>query len=158
MNNIEGFIRQILGWREYMRYIYHHGECNELHISKYYKKDDIALQNIFWSSKNEVINNEYIKVMQYGYSHHIVRLMVFLNMMKLKHIKINDIVKWFSCTHIDAYPWVMYSNILAMGYYNKGFMSKAYVSNSNYILKNSNYKKGKWVNEWNNLYSTYRNS
>lgn len=156
INNIEGFIRQVLGWREYMRYVYHI-ECNEINndIKKIKGK---PLANTFWrsSSDNIVIHEEYEKVMKYGYSHHIVRLMVFLNMMKLQNISVYDIIKWFSCVHIDAYPWVMYSNVLAMGYFNKGYMSKAYVSSSNYIIKNSNYKKnGEWDKEWDRLYRLF---
>ena len=158
INNIEGFIRQILGWREYMRYVYHMGECNEMYMGNYKRKYYLHLTEEFWSnsSNNLVIHREYEKVMKYGYSHHIVRLMVFLNMMKLKNIYIEDIIEWFSCVHIDAYPWVMYSNVLAMGYYNRGYMSKAYVSSSNYIVKNSNYKKnGKWDKEWDRLYRIF---
>lgn len=157
INNIEGFIRQILGWREYMRYVYHI-ECNEMNMKQYNKIHSVRLTERFWnsSSNNLVVYEEYEKVMKYGYSHHIVRLMVFLNMMKLKNIQIEDIIEWFSCVHIDAYPWVMYSNVLAMGYYNKGYMSKAYVSSSNYIVKNSNYKKnGEWDKEWDRLYRIF---
>jgi deoxyribodipyrimidine photolyase-related protein len=149
INNYEGFLRQIIGWREYMRYVYHK-ECNEFNIPKSVRFNK-SLSDSIWKD-NEVIETEYNKLITNGYSHHIVRLMIFLNWFILNDIRAKDIIEWFSITHIDAYPWVMYSNILAMGYFNKKFMTKQYISSSNYILKMSNYKKGDWCKKWDKLY------
>ena len=95
--------------------------------------------------------------MKYAYAHHIVRLMIFLNMFILMRIHPQDIYKWFmSCCSIDAYPWVMYSNIYGMGWFDKRFTHKAYISSSNYILKMSDYKRGPWCQTWDDLYHRHR--
>lgn len=160
MNNIEGFVRQVLGWREYMRYIYHRGGCDEAFLERLPNDKRVRLteESGFWgpSESPSPLRVEYDKVMRYGYSHHIVRLMIFMNMMKLRGVRPSDMIEWFSCVHIDAYPWVMYSNVLAMGYFDKRFMTREYVSSSAYVLRNSNYKRGPWADEWDALYQEYK--
>lgn len=103
------------------------------------------------------IDNEIKKIDSWAWSHHIIRLMIFLNFMKLNEIRVYDIYKWFiTFVSLDAFEWVMVSNIMAMGFYNKRFMRRGYVSSSNYILKMSNYKKdGNWNIIWDNLYKNY---
>jgi deoxyribodipyrimidine photolyase-related protein len=146
INNVEGFLRQVLGWREYIRYIY-------INFS-----DDLQRSNI-WNSTNklkweywngdkktgiEFLDIEILKCKKYSYSHHIVRLMIFLNIFVLLNIDPNEILKWFMCIcSIDAYHWCMIPNIWAMGYYDPRFMHKPYISTSNYITKMSNYNKDK---------------
>jgi deoxyribodipyrimidine photolyase-related protein len=78
--------------------------------------------------------------------------MVFLNYLLLTEIKPYDIYKWFmEVVSIDAYDWVMVSNIYSMGYFSSIGMKRPYLSSSNYILKMSNYKKdGKWDEDWTN--------
>lgn len=96
------------------------------------------------------------KALKTGYAHHIIRLMIFLNAFKLMYIHPEDIYKWFmEIVSIDAYDWVMKSNIYCMGYYYENAMTKPYISSSNYILKMSNYKKEDWVNIWNALFYGY---
>ena len=141
MNNIEGFIRQILGWREFMCFIY-----------KYYY-DELIVAN-HWNSMRRIANwkpwyegktgidsldHEIKKCVKYAYSNHIIRLMMFLNIFVLCEIHPHDIVEWFmNVCAIDAYPWVMWSNIIAMGWFSPRFMKKPYVSTERYILKMSN--------------------
>jgi len=158
INNIEGFIRQVLGWREYMRFIYHFW-------GKELKKEMILLKgealdfNSWYNGKTGIlpIDNEIKKIESWAWSHHIIRLMMFLNFMKLNEIRVYDIYKWFiTFVSLDAFEWVMVSNIMAMGFYNKRFMRRGYTSSSNYILKMSNYKKdGNWDITWDNLYRNY---
>lgn len=110
---------------------------------------------IFINGKTGIlpIDNEINKINSWAWSHHIIRLMIFLNFMKLNEIKVYDIYKWFiTFISLDAYEWVMVSNIMTMGFYNKNFMKRGYISSSNYILKMSNYKKD---DKWNNLYKKY---
>lgn len=158
IQSYEGFLRQIVGWREYMRY------CYEF----YY--DDIIRSNYFnnkkklpnkWYENNfrtniEAIDNCLIKVVNTGYLHHIERLMIILNYMTLLEINPKDICKWFlSCVSIDAYEWVMVTNVYIFSYAFKEASRKPYISSSNYVLKMSNYKKEKWCDVWDNLYRSF---
>ena len=104
-----------------------------------------------------VIDTEIKKAINYGYAHHIIRLMVFLNFLILSEINPNDIYKWFmEIVSIDAYDWVMIPNIYSMGYFSSIGMKRPYLSSSNYILKMSNYKKnGKWELLWNSLFRNF---
>jgi len=152
INSYEGFIRQVLGWREYCRYMY---------TMKY---QDMVSSNLpnnnrtfkDWKAWQDgttgiyPIDQEIIKVNHTGYSHHIVRLMMFLNFFILVGIHPKEIYKWFMETIcIDAYDWVMVFNVWGMGYFYKGAMSRPYISSSNYILRMSNYRAD---NHWNILW------
>jgi deoxyribodipyrimidine photolyase-related protein len=157
LNAYEGFIRQIIGWREYMKYLYQ------------YKYDLLIKSNNFNNSNNLdkswynattgiiILDNEIKKVITYGYAHHIVRLMVFLNFMILNQINPNEIYKWFmEVISIDAYDWVMIPNIYSMGYFSNIGMKRPYLSSSNYLLKMSNYKKdNKWDIIWTNKFRNF---
>lgn len=146
INNIEGFLRQILGWREYIRYIYiNHGK--EIMEQNYWNNNK-KLNWEYWNgSKNtgiEFLDNEIQKCKKYAYAHHIIRLMVFLNAFVLLGVSPNEIYKWFmNICAIDAYPWCMIPNIWIMGYFTPDFMSKPYLCTSNYISNMSNKEYGR---------------
>jgi deoxyribodipyrimidine photolyase-related protein len=140
INSLEGYIRQLIGWREYMRYIYifHYNiminsnlpNNNNKMPDKWYSKIDLS-----------IYDNELNKALKTGYSHHIIRLMIFLNFFILNEINPIDIYKWFmTVISIDAYDWVMSSNIFAMGYFYNKAMTRPYLCSSKYIIKMSNYK------------------
>jgi len=157
INDFEGFIRQIIGWREYQRFCY-----------KYYYKE-MTSNNVF-KNKNKINKNWYygttgiepvdfaIKTaFKYGYLHHIMRLMVMGNFMNLCQIHPDEIYKWmmeFSC---DSYDWVMIQNVYSMASWSdEGLtMSKPYISTDNYIMKMSNFKKGEWNNIWKSLFYNF---
>jgi len=156
-NSVEGFIRQVIGWREYMRFLY-----------VFYYKDMIAsniakntkhLSDAWWTAKTGIVplDNEIAKAIKHGYAHHIVRLMVFMNQMILQNVKPSEIYKWFmEVVAIDAYDWVMIPNIYAMGYFWSDAMRKPYISSSNYILKMSDYAKdGIWEKKWTDMYHSF---
>lgn len=157
----EGFIRQILGWREYMRYIYvmHRDQLDAVFHKPKPKNTDMTP----WytaTTGNEVVDTEITKAIENAWAHHIIRLMVFLNYAKLLNLNASAILKWFSeVVALDAWPWVMESNIGVMGYYTKNkFTHKPYVSSCNYILKMSRgYKRGPWCEMWNALYGAFEN-
>ena len=157
LNAYEGFLRQIIGWREYMRYIYLY-KYNEL-ISSNNHKNYKSLDKSWYTATTGIliIDTEINKALKYGYAHHIIRLMVFLNFMILNEINPNDIYKWFmEVISIDAYDWVMISNIYSMGYFSKIGMKRPYLSSSNYLLKMSNYKKdGKWDTIWTDKFRSF---
>ena len=158
IQSYEGFLRQIVGWREYMRYIYVYHYDVMTKSNHFENKVKLPLE---WYNNNFKtgilpIDNCLEKVKKYGYLHHIERLMILLNYMTLKEYDPKDIYKWFlSCVSIDAYDWVMATNIYIFSYAWKPASRKPYLSSSNYILKMSNYKKDSWCDEWDKLYHNF---
>ncbi len=152
INSCEGFIRQVLGWREYMRFIYRFWGDDLKHSLEKLPGNRLNWKD--WTTGNTGIypvDVEIKKVWEYGWCHHIIRLMIFLNLMKLNNIKPHDIYLWFlRFVSLDAYEWVMVSNIMAMGYFanNPKFMTREYTSTSAYILRMSDYPRGEWCEKW----------
>lgn len=164
MNSKEGFLRQLLGWREYMRYIYdfHYDEITRENVLK--QTHSIINKKEWYKGTLGVfpVDNEIHKVIKHGHAHHIIRLMVFLNFMMLCRVQLADVYQWFmEMVSLDAYPWVMLSNISAMGVYSDKFMRKPYISTSNYISNMSNYNRlnhtnnKNWQTLWDNLFYAF---
>ena len=153
-NNFEGFIRQIIGWREYMHYIYvfHEGELLDSNILGLNNK----LNTSWWTGETplEPVNRVVEQTLESAYMNHIQRLMVVLNAMILSEIRAGDILKWFTELSIDAYDWVMISNVYAMGGFNDKFMSRPYISSSKYLV-NMGIEKGEWEQVWDDLYRKF---
>lgn len=157
LNAYEGFIRQVIGWREYMRYLYVY-KYDELIKSNNHHNNKIIDKSWYLATTGLLLlDNEIRKAITYGYAHHIIRLMVFLNFFLLSETKPSDIYKWFmEVVSIDAYDWVMIPNIYSMGYFSSIGMKRPYLSSSNYLLKMSNYKKdGKWDIIWTDKFRTF---
>ena len=153
-NNFEGFIRQIIGWREYSRmlYVYVYDDIKGNYFNHKKKLTDkwyngkLGIEPVDWT-----INVAF----KYGYLHHILRLMMMANFMNLVGLHPDEVFKWFMEFSMDSYQWVMHNNIYGMGTYADGglTMRKPYLSSSNYILKMSNFKKdGKWDTIWTDLF------
>ena len=160
MNNVESFVRQILGWRERCRYIYVYF-YPELMKHDHWKANR-ALNWPLWLSGTtglDVLDTEIKKATSIGYAHHIVRLMVFLNAFVLCRVKFEDVYEWFmACCAIDAYDWVMVSNIASMGFYTQAFMAKPYLASANYYQKMSDYNISKnEKDDWDSLFYTLLN-
>lgn len=154
INSTEGFVRQIIGWREFIRGVYE------------VKGSEERTTN-FWNFKNKIPNSFYDgttgivpidqtikKVLQTGYCNHIERLMILGNFMLLCEFDPDEVYRWFMELFIDSYDWVMVTNIYGMSQFADGGLmaSKPYISGSNYIMKMSNYKKGEWQNVWDGLF------
>ncbi|HAB98658.1 MAG TPA: cryptochrome/photolyase family protein, partial [Parachlamydiales bacterium] len=94
------------------------------------------------------------KLLSHAYLHHIERLMVLGNFFLLCEIDPNEVYRWFMELFIDSYDWVMVPNIYGMSQYADGGMitTKPYFSSSNYVLKMSDYPKGKWCEVWDALF------
>lgn len=154
LNSLEGFVRQIIGWREFMRIIYlRHGVME--------RKEN------FWGFTRKMPQSFYdgttgvepidhvIQVLhEDGYCHHIERLMVLGNFMMLCRIDPDEVYRWFMEFFIDAYDWVMVPNVYGMSQFADGgiFATKPYLSGSNYIRKMSDFKKGEWCEVWDGLF------
>jgi len=150
LNSVEGFVRQIIGWREFMRamYMLHGSQMRTCNFWKHTKK----LGKEWWSGTTGIIPIDTIihRLLQTSYSHHIERLMILGNYMLLEEIHPDEVYIWFMEMYIDSYDWVMVPNVYGMSQFADGgiFATKPYISSSNYILKMSNYKKGDWVAVW----------
>jgi deoxyribodipyrimidine photolyase-related protein len=156
MNSLEGYVRQLIGWREYMRYLYmfHY----ELMIKSNIPNNTKNMPKEWYSNFDlSIFDKELQKSLSTGYSHHIIRLMLFLNFFILNEINPIDIYKWFmTVISIDAYDWVMVSNIFAMGFFYNKAMTRPYLCSSIYITKMSNYKPdGKWNVKLDDLYKSF---
>jgi len=154
INSTEGFVRQIIGWREFIRGMY---VCK----GRYSRTVD------YWGFEREMpaqfydgttgippVDDAIKQTLATGYCHHIERLMVLGNFMLLCEINTESIYKWFMEFYIDAYDWVMVPNVYGMSQFADGgtFATKPYISGSNYIRKMSNYPKGDWQGVWDGLF------
>ena len=150
----EGFVRQILGWREFIRGVYWENMPGYKEANLWLHKKSL---NTSWYEGNTGIPplddaiKEFIK---YGYTHHINRLMVICNLMNLSQVSPNEIYKWFMEMSIDSADWVMVPNVYGMGTYADGGIvsTKPYICGSSYMLRMSNYKKGEWCDVVDGLY------
>jgi deoxyribodipyrimidine photolyase-related protein len=143
-NNVEGFIRQIIGWRNYVYLIYEkfsHTIRKSNHLNHTNK-----LTHKFYNGTTQIpiIDDTIKKALKFCYLNHIERLMIMGNFMLLCKIKPQEVMKWFfELVSIDAYDVFMVPNVLCMSQFADGglMMNRPYFCSSNYLLKMSNYKK-----------------
>lgn len=154
LNSTEGFIRQIMGWREFIHLVYER-EGSKQRTRNYwgfYRK----IPATFWTGNTGIapIDITIKKVLQTGYCHHIERLMVLGNFMLLCEFDPDEVYRWFMEMFIDAYDWVMVPNVYGMTQFADGGLmtTKPYISGSNYLLKMSDYEKGDWQQVWDGLF------
>jgi deoxyribodipyrimidine photolyase-related protein len=154
MNSLEGFIRQVIGWREYIRAVYL--KLGRQQRTRNYWQHHRAMPAAFYDGTTgiEPVDVVIRRVLETAYGHHIERLMVLGNFMLLCEISPDAIYQWFMELFIDAYDWVMVPNVYGMSQHADGGMitTKPYISGSAYILKMSNFKKGAWCPIWDGLY------
>jgi deoxyribodipyrimidine photolyase-related protein len=159
LNSVEGFIRQIMGWREFIRgvYVYKGSEERTTNFWRFTK----AMPLSFYDGTTGILplDNSIKKVLKTAYCHHIERLMIQGNLMVLAEIHPNEVYQWFMEMYIDAYDWVMVPNVYGMSQFADGGLmaTKPYICGSNYILKMSNYPKGAWCNSWDGLFWSFMN-
>jgi deoxyribodipyrimidine photolyase-related protein len=160
INSTEGFIRQIIGWREFIRGIYITKGSYER--TNNFWGFDRKLPSSFYNGTTgiEPFDDSVKKLSKTGYVHHIERLMIIGNFMLLCEIDPNEVYKWFMEFSIDSYDWVMVPNVYGMSQFaDGGIMStKPYISGSSYIIKMSDYKKGDWSKIWDALFWNFINN
>ena len=174
IQSVEGFLRQIISWREYVRmlYICEHDKFNKMNFFKHHRKIN---KNWFeGSTMIKPVDDVIKKVNILSYAHHIERLMILSNFALLTQIEPKEIYNWFlSFVSIDAYEWVMEPNVYGMGIHSVGqlMMNRPYFSSSNYLIKMSGnqLKKNKgekillgkeeydWTEVWDCLYYNFIN-
>jgi deoxyribodipyrimidine photolyase-related protein len=154
LNSIEGFLRQIIGWREFIRGVYqHHGQTQ---LQSNFFNFSGSLKSSWYAGETGIapLDDAIGFCDRYGYTHHINRLMVISNLMTLCEVHPANVYRWFMEMYIDSSEWVMTPNVFGMGTFADGglFATKPYICGSNYILKMSDYKKGDWCNTVDGLY------
>lgn len=151
--SVEGFIRQIIGWREFMRGIYHEYD-EQLNIN--YFGHTRKMKSCWYEGTTGIppLDDSIKKAVKYGYTHHIERLMVLGNIMLLCEIDPEEVYKWFMEMYVDSSDWVMAPNVYGMSQFADGgiFATKPYIGGANYIRKMSHYPKGDWEEIVNGLY------
>jgi len=154
INSLEGFIRQIIGWREFMRGLYEKKGTQE-RIENFWGFDRKIPDSFYDGTTGiEPVDDTIKKVLKTGYNHHIERLMVLGNFMLLCEFDPDEVYKWFMEMYVDAYDWVMVPNVYGMSQFADGGLmaTKPYISSSNYIKKMSNYGKSDWNETWGALF------
>ena len=154
INSVEGFLRQIIGWREFMRASY-----EDLGV--------VMRTTNHWDHQNKIpasfyegttgilpIDDTIQRILQTGYCHHIERLMVLGGFMFLCEFHPDEIYRWFMEMFVDSYDWVMVPNAYAMSQNADGGLitTKPYFSGSSYVRKMSHYKPAPWCDIWDGLY------
>ena len=154
LNSCEGFIRQIIGRREFIRGVYIAVGSKERVKNFWNFKRKIPSSFYFGDTGIEPIDDTIKKINKSAYANHIERLMIIGNFMLLCEFDPDEVYRWFMEMFIDSYDWVMVPNVYGMSQFSDaGMMStKPYISSSNYILKMSNYKKGDWCKIWDSLF------
>ncbi len=155
--SLEGFVRQVIGWREYMRATYvlwgrRMRSTNRLGHTR-------PLAPGWWDADTGLAPVDLVveRVLDHGWAHHIERLMVLGNAMCLLRTDPDAAYEWFMEMFVDAYDWVMVPNVYAMSQFAAGdaITTKPYVSGSNYLRKMSDLPTGEWTDDWDALYWTF---
>jgi deoxyribodipyrimidine photolyase-related protein len=141
INSVEGFIRQVLGWREYIYWQYWRQMPTLAGVN--FWKAHRPLPQFFWSGETQMNCLAHVlgRTHRQGYAHHIERLMLLTNFCLLAGVTPQEVNRWFLSSFIDAYEWVMLPNVLGMGLYADGGLTatKPYLASANYIHKMGDY-------------------
>jgi deoxyribodipyrimidine photolyase-related protein len=149
--SLEGFVAQVLGWREYMRAVYLRFPTPP--------KDRLGHRRTLGPSWYEgttgllPVDTAIARVKENAYLHHIERLMIVGNAMFLAEIGPTEVYRWFMEMFADSWDWVMVGNVYYMSQWTSdAITTKPYISSSAYVLRMSDYEKGEWCADWDALY------
>ena len=154
MNSLEGYIRQIIGWREFMRGIYQNYDQRLEKTNFFNHKRKMKKTWYEGTTGLDPLDHAINNAKNYGWSHHIERLMILANIMNLCEINPKQVYKWFMEMFVDSSDWVMAPNVYGMGLFSDGgiFATKPYICGSSYFLKMMHFKKGPWCDVMDGLY------
>ncbi len=157
LNSLEGFVRQVIGWREFMHgmYVLHGVEMRNGNFWNFKRRMPQAFYD--GTSGIALVDRVIRQVLEEGWCHHIERLMVLGNFFLLCRIRPDDVYQWFMEMFVDSYDWVMVPNVYGMSQFADGgsFATKPYLSGSNYIRKMSDEPPGDWCAVWDGLFWTF---
>ncbi len=159
INSLEGYIRQVIGWREFMRGIYQNYDERLENTNFFNHKNKMKSSWYNGTTGLEPLDHSIKNAINYGWSHHIERLMILANIMNLCQIHPKQVYKWFMEMFVDSSDWVMSPNVFGMGLFSDGgiFATKPYICGSSYFLKMMDFKKGEWCNIMDGLYWNFIN-
>lgn len=156
ISSVEGFIRQLIGWRNYTYAVY--TLSPEIQRSNFFGNTG-KLSSVWWTGDTGVLPLDDIirtKILPYAYAHHIERLMYLGSYMLMSGAHPREVYRQFMEWTIDAYEWVMVPNIYGMSQYaDPCMMTRPYISSSAYILRMSRYLRGDWCAKWDSLYRDF---
>lgn len=152
--SLEGFVRQLLGWREFIRASY---ECDGVRMrTANFFGHTAPLPKGLWDATTGLppLDATIERVLRYGYGHHIERLMVVGNYLLLTETNPHEVYRWFMAMYVDAYDWVMVPNVYGMSQFADGgsFATKPYIAGGNYLTKLSDFPKGEWYEVYTALF------
>ncbi len=154
IQSVEGFLRQIIGWREFVRGIYQN--FSEFQDKTNFWNHHRSLSSHWYNANTGIppLDLTLKKIIKYGYAHHIERLMVVGSLMLLLEVKPEEAHRWFMEMFIDSSDWVMGPNVYGMALFSDGgvFATKPYICGSNYYRKMGKFKKDKWCDAVDGLY------
>ncbi|MFB6300667.1 MAG: cryptochrome/photolyase family protein [Halobacteriales archaeon] len=140
LQSLEGFVRQIIGWREFVRHIYRRA-MPELATANQLDADG-TLPAFYWTGETDMacLADAVAGVRRRGYSHHIQRLMVLSNFALLAGVRPAAVNRWFHAAYTDAFHWVTTPNVVGMGMFGSDVLStKPYAASANYIDRMGDY-------------------
>ncbi|WP_435102005.1 cryptochrome/photolyase family protein [Halarchaeum sp. P4] len=140
VESVEGFVRQIIGWREFVRHVYRVGMPNLADANRL--DAERALPDVYWDGDTEMacLATAIEGVRERGYAHHIQRLMVLSNFGLLYGVDPHELNRWFHVAFVDGYHWVSTPNTVEMGQYAADlFATKPYAASANYIERMSDH-------------------
>ena len=154
LNSLEGFVRQVVGWREFMRATYVDLGVKMRTTNHWGHRRPMPAAFYDATTGVEPVDDAIRRVLETGYCHHIERLMVLGGFMFLCEIDPDEIYRWFMEMFVDSYDWVMVPNVYAMSQNADGGLitTKPYFSGSAYVKKMSNHRSGEWTAVWDGLY------
>jgi deoxyribodipyrimidine photolyase-related protein len=143
IHSLEGFVRQVLGWREFLRHVYRREMPDLARANRL--GDRLELPECYWTGDTDMacLADVVDGVRERGYSHHIQRLMILANFALLYGVEPRRLNRWFHAAYVDAYHWVTTPNVVEMGLYAHGaFATKPYAASANYVDGMSDYCGG----------------
>ena len=157
LNSLEGFVRQLIGWREYMRAVYDLQGVPMRNANGWGFTRPLPTAWYDGTTGLAPVDDVVRRVLQTGYANHIERLMVLGTALFLTRVHPDAVFRWFHEMFADAYDWVMVPNTYGMSQHAAGpaITTKPYFNGSNYLRKMSHYPRGPWEAEWDGLFWTF---
>ena len=152
--SLEGFIRQVIGWREFIRGIYQNFSLKQ-ETTNFWNHNN-KLSSLWYKGETGIppLDETLRRVIKRGYAHHIERLMIIGSLMLLLEVHPVEAHRWFMEMFVDSSDWVMGPNVYGMALFSDGgvFATKPYICGSNYLRKMGGYKKDDWCDGVDGLY------
>lgn len=154
LNSLEGFVRQVTGWREFVHGLYRHRGVAIRNGNHFHHERPMPQSCYDGTTGIAPVDRVIRQVLREGWCHHIERLMVLGNFFLLCRIHPDAVYRWFMELFVDAYDWVMVPNVYGMSQFADGgsFTTKPYLSGSNYLRKMSDEPRGDWCAVWDGLF------